>query len=309
MSSVVQPQITIGLPVYNGDPYLAAAIESILGQTYEDFIFVISDNGSTDGTSEVIRSFAKADRRIRHLHSSENRGAIWNFNRVFAECESPYFKWAASDDLLAPTCVERCYETLREAAPGTAVLAAPETRWIDADGEFLPDQDDPMNVIDATTRGRLRHVVRNVLWGNTVFGLMVSDALRRARPIGAYRSSDWVLLAELSLLGKLVVVPEPLFFRRDHEGRSLRANDTKLSYGQWMDPTIKKPQEELPRVFVELVKGIEWSPLSRTEKLSCQAAMTMEFVKRHARPRARLAFRTRLRGARERMRSRPSHAE
>jgi hypothetical protein len=108
------------------------------------------------------------------------------------------------------------------------------------------------------------------------------------------------LLAELSLLGKLLVVPEPLFFRREHEGRSLRANATMLEIAQWMDPTITKTYGELPRVFVELAKAIELAPLSRSQKIACQAVMTTEFVKRHARWRARIAFRTRLRGLRAR---------
>jgi glycosyltransferase involved in cell wall biosynthesis len=288
------PPITIGMPVYNGEPYVDAALGSILGQTFGDFCLIVSDNGSTDATEEIVRARAREDGRIRYLREPENRGAAWNFNRVFEESRSPFFKWAAADDLLAPTCVERCYEVLRE-APDTVVLVAPRTRFIGPDGSFLGDVDERMEVTERTPQARLRHVVRNVLWGNTAFGLMRSDAMRRTRMVGTYKSSDWVLLAELALQGELRVIHEPLFFRREHEGTTRTAQSTTEEVARWLDPNNGKHARELPRVFVEFLRGTEHAPLSRISKLRCHVSMAIAFAARHARIRDRVAVRTRLR--------------
>ena len=272
--------ITIGMPVYNGEPFLGPAIDSILGQTFGDFVLVVSDNGSSDATGEIVRSYADRDERVRYLHSPENRGAAWNYNRVFAECNSPFFKWAASDDVLAPTCVERCFELLRDAPP-TVVLVFPQTRLIGPDGAALRDVDDRMHLRETTPHARLGHVVKNVIWGNLVFGLVVSDALRRTRGHGSYPSSDWVLLAELALLGQFWQVPEPLFYRRMHDGMSRKANTTTREVAQWFDPSNDGNENELRRVFVEHFAAIKRTPLSRVERSLCYQTLVWTFTRRH----------------------------
>ena len=54
-------RLTIGLPVYNGDNFLAESLQSLLGQTYDDFEIIISDNASTDGTADICKQYAKKD--------------------------------------------------------------------------------------------------------------------------------------------------------------------------------------------------------------------------------------------------------
>ena len=76
----VPPRVTIGLPVYNGENYLAEAIDSILGQTFTDFELVISDNASTDRTEEICRKYADQNQRIRYFRHDRNRGASPNYN-------------------------------------------------------------------------------------------------------------------------------------------------------------------------------------------------------------------------------------
>lgn len=108
-----KPQLTIGLPVYNGQKYVRQAIESILAQTYRDFELIISDNASTDRTEEICREFLK-DPRVRYYRSKKNNGGAWNWNRVFELSSGLYFKWAAHDDTHAPEFVERCIHELEK---------------------------------------------------------------------------------------------------------------------------------------------------------------------------------------------------
>src|SRR4030081_743097 len=88
-------KVAIGIPVYNGSNYLAAAIDSILAQSHGDFDLLISDNASTDGTEEICRAYAQKDRRIRYIRQQKNVGAATNYNMVVGMTDSPYFKWAA----------------------------------------------------------------------------------------------------------------------------------------------------------------------------------------------------------------------
>ena len=74
--------------------------------------------------------------------------------------------------------------------------------------------------------------------GNALFGLMRRDALNRTRLHGAYPSSDYVLLAELALLGRFLYVPERLFFRRIHPAMSRRANRKLSEVAPSSAPTV-----------------------------------------------------------------------
>lgn len=94
------------MPVYNGEPVVASAIESILSQTYTDFRLLISDNASTDATERICREFAKRDSRISYVRQPTNIGADANFDFVLKLTDSEYFMWAAADDTRSPDFVE-----------------------------------------------------------------------------------------------------------------------------------------------------------------------------------------------------------
>ncbi len=68
------PRVSIGLPVYNGENYLTESLEALLGQSYEDFELIISDNASTDGTADICHRYAKQDSRIRYIRQLRNTG-------------------------------------------------------------------------------------------------------------------------------------------------------------------------------------------------------------------------------------------
>jgi glycosyltransferase involved in cell wall biosynthesis len=92
------PQISIGMPVFNGALYLAEALNDLCAQTFTDFELLISDNASTDKTAEISMQFSAMDTRIKYFRQSANIGAILNFQFVLDHASTPYFMWAASDD-------------------------------------------------------------------------------------------------------------------------------------------------------------------------------------------------------------------
>lgn len=84
------PRVSIGMPVYNGDPFIRGALDSLLAQTFTDFELIISDNASTDRTEAICREYAARDIRIRYVRQTENRGAKANFEFVLDKAVGLY---------------------------------------------------------------------------------------------------------------------------------------------------------------------------------------------------------------------------
>lgn len=122
-------RVSIGMPVYNGENFIEAALRSILAQTCREFELVVSDNASTDRTEDICRAYASLYPRIRYYRGDHNIGPARNANRTFLLSSGPYFKLAAHDDVLAPDFIEKCAGVL-DRDPGV-VLAYPLTMWID----------------------------------------------------------------------------------------------------------------------------------------------------------------------------------
>jgi len=261
------------MPVRNGEPYLDRAIESILGQTFDDLVLVISDNGSTDRTQEICKGFANRDNRVRYHRSDENRGAAWNYNRVFELSDSRYFKWAAHDDYMAPEFLERCVEVL-DGNPGLA-LCITGTSIVDADGKQIGEIDDDLDLTaeDLCSRyrsfcGRFSHLKN--FQCNPVFGLIRAEVLRETSLIGAYWGSDAVLLGELALRGKFASVPALSFFRREHSQRALLVNRSVEALTAWFDPR-KIGRWRFPRwrCLFEHGRALLRMRMSVRQRLSC----------------------------------------
>src|SRR5437879_4929447 len=220
------PRVSIGVAVYNGERYLAEALDSLLAQTFEDFELTICDNASTDRTGEIGRAYAAQDRRVRYVRNPRHLGVGGNFRRAFELSRGQYFRWAAADDLSAPQSLERCVEVLdREPA---VVLAYPKIRFIDEHGRVILDYDDRLHLQSPRPRERFRQVLERLGRCNAAYGLMRADVLKRARLFGDFLSSDVVFLAELSLYGTFWEVPEFLFYRRFHPGASTSMDRVRL---------------------------------------------------------------------------------
>jgi hypothetical protein len=210
------PVLTIGLPVFNGERYLAEALGSILGQDFRDFQLVVSDNASTDGTAAIVLATAHRDSRVRYVRQPVNRGAAVNFNHVFLSSTTPYFKWACADDVVAGGFLRSAVAEL-DAHP-EAVLCYGETTLISAEGVSLGahHQGLDLRMADVTERFRKARDHRGLL--NVLHGVLRSDALRRTGLMGRFPGSDEALMVELALLGAIHEIPYPMLGRRMHAG-------------------------------------------------------------------------------------------
>ena len=264
------PRVSIGLPVYNGARHVRQTLESLLSQTYSDFELIISDNGSTDETPAICAEFAARDPRIRYHRYEQNRGAAWNYNHVFALASGEYFKWAAHDDLIAPTFLEQCVAALdRDPA---LVLCYARTRFIDDAGQ----DDGDYEINGQLTAGSDDPVARfsDVLypWHGCfqVFGLIRSRVLARTPLIGSFWSSDRVLLAWLSLFGRFHELDEHLFMFRRHIRQSTAIVWRPYALMAWYAPEAQG-KITLPFwmewfAYFDAVRAV---PLSLRERLIC----------------------------------------
>lgn len=266
------PRVTIGLPVYNGDQFLAEAIDTLLAQTFSDFELIISDNASTDGTEAICRDRAARDPRIRYFRSDTNRGAMWNFNRVVELARGEYFKWAAHDDKHEPTYVERCVEVLDR--DPSVVLAC--TRLIDIDENDVRKPVDVPHLRWDSPRPnvRFRALANPHHRCESVFGVIRTQELRKTMLLSDYAGCDRVLLAQIALAGKFYEVPEILFLHREHKKRSTKAFKNVQLRAAWFNPArAGKPGAPHVRMLQDYAKVVREAEVPLSDKVVCMAML------------------------------------
>lgn len=259
------------MPVRNGMRFLADALDSLLAQTFVDFEVLIADNASTDATAEIASDYARRNPRVRYHRHDANIGAAGNFNFCFRETRGGLFKWAACDDRLAPTFLERCVAVL-DSRPEVA-LASTRAVEIDAAGVRGRTYEFPLHGDDPRPSVRFRDLVVIHHACTQVFGVARREVLDQTRLIGNFVSSDRVLLAELALRGRIVELDDPLFERRLHEDNSIRL-DKRGTLLAWYDPrlegTVNLPNWRLAR---EYVRAVHAAPLAPLERARCYRAV------------------------------------
>jgi glycosyltransferase involved in cell wall biosynthesis len=259
-----KPNVSIGVPVYNGEQYLAATLESLLAQTYGDFELIISDNASIDHTEEICRFYAQRDRRIIYFRNPKNFGAPANFRRVFELASGQYFRWASWDDLFAAESLRRCVDIL-DAEP-SVVLAYPKTTLIDAEGQKIDTYDDGLHLDSPKASERFVQVCENLKLINVVYGLARSDVMRKTQFTRSFPGGDSVLVAELSLYGSFWEIPEFLFYRRLHPRASSSLTESQLQ--EFINPaSVGHPSFRHTRTFAAHFNSVLRAPIDNREKL------------------------------------------
>jgi glycosyltransferase involved in cell wall biosynthesis len=263
------PLVSVALPVYNGEKYLAETLKSILSQTVTDMEVIISDNASTDNTAAICERFASQDSRISYHRNSKNLGANPNFNMVFGYATGKYFKWATYDDVMEPDYLEKCIAALEENTD--AVLCQSYIQYIDAAGESLGFYKGVLrDRTSAKTYKRFGGVVLPAHAAHEVLGVYRREALENSVLFPSYHGADRATLAENALRGHIIMVPEPLFHIRDHVDRYSYANTEMVNRAEFYDPS-KVNERSFPiwRMYGEYWRLVGVNVSSRMERLRC----------------------------------------
>lgn len=221
------PAISVAMSVYNGERFLVQAIDSILGQTFGDFEFLILDDGSTDGTPDIIRGHAARDPRIRPI-IRENRGLIASLNELLGAAHAPIVARMDADDISLPERFARQVAFL-DANPDYGVVGC-WTEDIDEDGGpyRLTGRDHPQ---DHDTF--LKHIEHG-------WPLICHPAAMFRRDIvlavGGYHAAfrhceDYDLWLRLASVTRLASIPERLIRYRHYENQVSSRHATEQQVG------------------------------------------------------------------------------
>ena len=255
------------MPVHNALPHLDQAIESILGQTFGDFEFVILDDASNDGSSERLHYWASRDSQIRLLRVATNLGPVRSSNKVARAAKAPFAARMDADDISYPDRLAEQLRLLRE-HPGAGVVAS------------LGD------IIDRNGR-KIRGPEPWRLARRSVFVPFPHGAMTYRREIfdrvGGYREEceyweDQDLVVRMAAISDVIVIPRPLYRVRqsttstrvmcDPErlewalDRAYRATD-RLSQGEDYEGLFDQPNSAMrkldPRVFIAMGSVRLWA--------------------------------------------------
>jgi len=210
-----QARVTIGVPVYNGERFLRQCLDSLLAQTYRDFVLVISDNASTDGTQQICEAYARADRRVRYHRNRVNIGLYGNFNLLLERVRTPFVKLSSADDFWAPTMLADAMEEM-ERDPSLA-LCHPRAVLVDEHGREIRRYERSLQLMEDDPAVRFRRVLAELGLVNQLMGVMRTAVVRSMLPLMKQPLADSVFVAELSLHGKIMELPKFQYFRRFHE--------------------------------------------------------------------------------------------
>lgn len=206
------PRVTVCIPTYNRSQYLAQCVSSLLAQTLTDFELIISDNCSTDGTSDMVRQLA--DPRIRYYRNASNIGVFQNMNRCLELATGDYVSILHDDDLYAPRFLER--ETAILDLHQTVGLVHCAAYQIDADG--IRQRVVRAYQRDCVVEGKKEFI--SYLSGHNICcsTAMVRRSLYlKVEPFDAgYMCADWLMWLQLTLLGDVAYISEPLAAMRVH---------------------------------------------------------------------------------------------
>jgi len=237
-------EISVLMPVYNGcrngsDSFLRQAIESVLNQTFENFEFIIVNDGSTDGTSHVLNDYANRDYRIKVINNPSNMKIMKSLNIGLENCTAPYVARQDADDISTVTRLD-VQKKFMDDRPETA-LCGTGMYVIDEENHLVMEVQHPCNY----------QVLRNSLKSGCFFVhgsvMFRKDAILAA---GGYSTDQQYLHAEdyelwVRLASRCVVENIPnrtLYFHRDHKSK--------------IGNVFKKEQEIATRRIMDLARKV-----------------------------------------------------
>jgi glycosyltransferase involved in cell wall biosynthesis len=238
VSTRATTRVAFGAPVFNRAEYLEEALESLLAQSYRDFVLVVVDDCSTDATPDIVRRYAIADSRVHYERNPTRVGMVENWRRAYRAAVElvpglEYFAFASDHDVWHPLWLESMIREL-DADPAV-VVAFPLWIPIGEDGRrlhFKPRQRwETATVVDA--RQRMDSVAPGRRTPNVVYGLFRAAALERCDVFSFVLAPDRLLMTQLAVLGTFKQVDRELWMRRLWRDQWQRAHQrTRLFPGR-----------------------------------------------------------------------------
>ena len=240
------PLVSVGVPVYNRAGTLARALSTLLAQDYPTLEILVSDNASTDGSTDICRRFAAQDKRIKLNLNRENLGMMPNFEIVRRMARGKYFMWAGSDDYWEPGFISALAEALERDPQAAVAQSAVKRVWDDGTlhdvirygGPYNPNQLTPHEQLRALLRPRLFPLKHNLF----LCGLIRADLLEKMLgfDLNIHYMSDRPMLSILAMAHPFRYVDRVLFIKTMYHGsftkRILNDPYTRILGNAWANP-------------------------------------------------------------------------
>ena len=204
------PLVSIGVPVYNGNSKknlfsidISESLKSILNQSYTNIEVIISDNASTDGTSEIIKNLCKNDSRVKYFRQSKVITSVENFRFVFNKSRGKYFKWNCHDDCISDNFIEKNLQFLEN---NSEFVFSSSPCFFDYD--FNEKKNNLEFNFDLDTFNRIKYFHKISSFCHSMFyGLIRKKSLDETTDFSKnYWAMDWIIVLELLLEGKFKTI-------------------------------------------------------------------------------------------------------
>jgi len=203
-------KVTIAIPVYNEEKYLASTISSALGQDYQDITVVITDNASTDRSLEIAQEFAKKDPRVVVVAHEKNIGMVGNFKASLEIAKTPYFCWLGAHDLYTQDFISVAVAHFENHAD-TSLVYPEKSTFIDVKGEYLDygfsacSQLDTFHISDPLARGTM--IIRKIGPCTNLNGLIRTEVARKMPFVNVKGGTDVLMMVVGSFYGHFRSIP------------------------------------------------------------------------------------------------------
>jgi glycosyltransferase involved in cell wall biosynthesis len=247
------PEVSIIMPVFNSENFIQAAVESLLTQTFHDFELIIVNDGSTDNSLNIIRSFS--DNRIRILNNDRNRGIVYSRNRGLKEARGKFIAPFDSDDIALPEKFEKQITFLHK-NPDFGMIGS-WAKLIDQEGSIK------------NKRWKLPaspQAIPSILLFRNYFAQPSLLIRRELIPQGGYEEGyeigeDYIMWADIAKKAKVWNLPEHLVYIRQHPGNMSRKDNPALrDYESRIYQRLFKPLKiEVDSTRFELLMHLKYS--------------------------------------------------
>ncbi len=236
--------ISVAVPAYNHARYIGACLDSVRNQTYPELELVVVDDGSSDGTGEIVQRFIQEHgsrfRRVE-LIRQDNRGVSATCNRAIAACRGEWVHLLGSDDRIYPHKIEAQWRAIQHWGDERLALVYADADLIDKDGTVVPK-----GAGERPRSGPDPHAYRSLILGNPIPNPTVALHRERFASMGGFdeslRLEDWDCWLRLATRYALARVPERLAaYRRHDTNASLRQRmmlqDSWITLGRFSNTT------------------------------------------------------------------------
>ncbi len=266
------PTLSLGLPVFNGvESGIDQLVDRLLNDSFDDFELIISDNGSTDGTADLLTEFARLDERVKVSRFDENQGVFPNYNKTLELATADLFKWCAVGDFLDDGYLERCVSHMK-AQPETTIAHAlydfnDGKKRMPAGSHWRRSFD--RRIVKHTSHrlpavrvaGNLRHFG----YGGHFYGIMRTALLSKLGGHLDHAGSDRVITTEMAAMGPIHWEPEVLW--------NCYCPPTEIDYREYG----LKDGPEYPNINLEVLGRNNFGHLSTAHRLSVSTVLKSRY--------------------------------